>query len=60
MGGVLNVDDFDPLDMLNNCLMITYMMIDELRSDGFEQIISGTGGCANRFLPKLVEIINIQ
>ena len=38
----------------------TYMMIDELRSDGFEQIISGTGGCANRFLPKLVEIINIQ
>ena len=60
VGGVLNIDDFDPLDMLNNCLMITYMMIDEVRSDGFEQIISGTGGFANRFLPKLLETINIQ
>ena len=33
---------------------------DEVRSDEFEQITSGTRGCANPFSSKLVETVNIQ
>ena len=52
--GVLNIVDFDlgyePEDYI----------YDEVRSDGFEQITSGTRGCANPFSSKLVETVNIQ
>ena len=52
--GVLNIVDFDlgyePEDYI----------YDEVRSDEFEQITSGTRGCANPFSSKLVETVNIQ